>query len=298
LYSMKKKITMLGIITILIVAMLYLVGCSCAPNTSQTTTPPTKSTSQSTSAATTSTSKTTPAATTSAAKTTSAATTTSNQASGGSVADLLGRAASVASMKFDMVTTAPDNSVTTSTAYVKKNKMRAESNMQGQNTVMLIDGDAKTMYMYTPAQNTAIKMDFSQAPQPVTGSSVSQYNPTIVGSETLDGKLCQILQYTANGAVTKEWVWDAKGLPVRIQTTTSAGTSTIDFKNYDFSDIPDSMFVLPEGVQITSFGLPTGLPTNLPTNLPSNLPTNLPSGFPTNLPTNLPTNVPTGIPYE
>jgi outer membrane lipoprotein-sorting protein len=274
LYSMKKTITALGIITVLIVAMLYLVGCSCSPNTSQTIAPQTTSTQQATSAAAkTATSQTTSAAATTApSQTTSAAATTSNQTSGGSVADLLGRAAGVASMKFDLVTTAPDASVITSTAYVKKNKMRVESNLQGQNVVMLIDSDAKTMYMYTPAQNTAIKMDISQAPLPVTASSVSQYNPIIVGSETLDGKLCQIIQYTANGAVTKEWVWDAKGLPVRIQTTTSAGTSTIDFKNYDFSDIPDGSFVLPEGVQITSFGLPTGLPTNLTTNLPTGMP--------------------------
>jgi outer membrane lipoprotein-sorting protein len=183
-------------------------------------------------------------------------------------------------MKFDMVTTGADNSVMNSTASVKKNKMRIESVVQGQNMVTLVDGDALTMYVYTPAQNTAIKMDFSQAPQSPIGS-VSQYNPVIVGSETLDGKLCQIIQYSANGVVTKEWVWDAKGVPVRIQATGSAGTSTTDFKNYDFSAIPDSMFVLPAGVQITSLNLPTGLPTGIPTNFPTGLPTNLPTNLPT-----------------
>jgi hypothetical protein len=32
--------------------------------------------------------------------------------------------------------------------------------------------------------------------------------------------------------------------------TDSSGTNTIEYKNYDFSDIPDSMFVLPAGVTI------------------------------------------------
>jgi outer membrane lipoprotein-sorting protein len=270
LYSMKKKITISGIITILILAVLSLVACSSASTTSQNNSTATTSTSQTiTGNSTTSTSQTISGGTTTS-------TTTSTQTSGGSVADLLGRAATVTSAKYDMVTISADNSVMTSTAWIKKNKMRIESIVQGQNMVTLIDAEAKTMYLYTPSQNTAIQMDFSQAPQTAAGSSISQYNPIIVGSETLDGKFCQIIQYTANGAVTKEWVWDAKGLPVRIQTTTSAGSSTTDFKNYDFSDIPDSMFVLPAGVQITSFGLPTNLPTGLPTNLPTGLPTNLP----------------------
>lgn len=273
---MKKKIASLGIIALLLFTLLSLVACSSPSPTSQPTTPPTTFVPQTTSAATT------------------------TQTSGGSVSDLLGRAAGIASWKCDVVTTAADNSVTTSTMFVKNKKMRIESSIQGQNTVTLIDIDAKTMYIYTPAQNTAIKMDFNQAPQSAIGSSIAQYNPIIIGSETLDGKLCQIIQYTANGVVTKEWIWDAKGLPVRLQTVSSSGTSTTDYKNYDFSDLSDSLFVLPEGVKITTFSLPTGLPTNLPTNLPSGLPTNLPTGFPTNLPTGLPTNIPipTGIPNQ
>jgi len=268
LRSMKKNITSLGIIALLLFTMLSLVACSSPSTTSQPTTPTTTSVPQTTSAA------------------------TSTQTSSGSVANLLGRAAGIASWKCDVVTTAADNLVTTSTMFVKNKKMRIESSIQGQNTVTLIDIDAKTMYIYTPAQNTAIKMDFNQAPQSATGSSISQYNPVIIGSETLDGKLCQIVQYTVNGVATKEWIWDAKGLPVRLQTTSASGTSTTDYKNYDFSDISDSMFVLPQGVTITSFTLPTGLPTNLPTNLPSGLPTNLPGGLPTNIP------IPTGIPNQ
>jgi outer membrane lipoprotein-sorting protein len=267
---MKRKITLLVALTILILVMVSLVACSSKSTPSKTSAP-----------------LTTPNATTSAA-------TTPSQTSASSVTGLLGKSAGIASMKFDMVTTGSDNSVTTSTAWVKNKKMRVENSVQGQNMVTLIDTDAKTMYLYNPAQNTAIKMDLSQAPQNPISSSISQFNPTIIGSETLDGKLCQILQYTANGVVTKEWIWDAKGLPVRTQTTSSSGTTTTDFKNYDFSDLPDNQFVLPADAKITSFGLPSGLPTDLP----SVLPTNLPSGLPTSLPSGLPTNLPTGLPGQ
>jgi outer membrane lipoprotein-sorting protein len=123
------------------------------------------------------------------------------------------------------------------------------------------------MYMYMPAQNMALKQDFGQAPKSASdnSNSVLQNSPTVVGTETLDAKLCTVIQYTASGSTTKEWIWQAKGLPVRMQVTSSQGTTTTDFKNYDFSDIPDSTFVLPAGVTIQSLGgIPSGLPTGLP----------------------------------
>jgi len=175
-------------------------------------------------------------------------------------------------MKYDMVTTTPDNQTATSTMWVKKTQMRMESTQQGQSIVVLINGDTKIMYMYMPAQNMALKEDYGQAPKSAsdTANSILQNTPTVIGTETLDGKLCTVIQYTVNGATTKEWIWQAKGLPVRMQITTSQGTTTTDFKNYDFSDIPDSTFVLPAGVQIQSLGgIPTGLPTGLPTGIPS-----------------------------
>lgn len=178
-----------------------------------------------------------------------------------------------------MVTTSANVNIT-GTVWAKKNKMRMETTEQGQNVVIFIDTDTKTMYLYMPAQNTAMKMDLSQAPESAStdANSILQYNPTILGTETLDGKLCEVIQYTANGATSKVWLWQDKGLPVRIQSTTSSGITTIDFKNYDFSDIPDSQFDLPAGAQISTFNLPTGLPTGLPTDFPTNLPTNYPTG--------------------
>jgi outer membrane lipoprotein-sorting protein len=183
------------------------------------------------------------------------------------LAGILGQVSGIASMKYDMVTTTPDNQSSTTTMYVKKNQARMESTQQGQQIVILINSDTKTMYMYMPAQNMALKQDFGQAPKSASdnSNSVLQNSPTVVGTETLDAKLCTVIQYTANGSTTKEWIWQAKGLPVRMQVTSSQGTTTTDFKNYDFSDIPDSTFVLPAGVTIQSLGaLPTGLPGGLP----------------------------------
>lgn len=184
---------------------------------------------------------------------------------GEKLGDVLGRAGGIASVKYDIMVTFPGMPATTQKAWVKKSKMRMEVIAQGQTAISLIDLDAKTMYSYMPAQNMAIKMDFSQAPQPATDTakSVMDYQPVVIGTETLDGKICLVVQYTFKEGTTKMWIWTNYGLPIRSETTTAAGKMVIEYQNIDFSDIPDSMFQLPAGVQITSLPSNPALP-NMP----------------------------------
>jgi len=139
----------------------------------------------------------------------------------------------------------------TANVSMKKNKMRMELTQGGLAIVQLIDWDAKTMYTYIPAQNMAMKMDTGTAgPNP---TDIAQYQPVVVGTETLDGKVCLVVEYTAQGVRTKSWIWKDNGFPIRIETSGAQGASVIEFKNIQFTDIPDSVFQLPAGVQITAF---------------------------------------------
>ncbi len=139
--------------------------------------------------------------------------------------------------------------------WIKKNKTRMEIPAQG--AVMLMDIDAKTVYMYMPAQNMAVKMPYdpSQTPQSPqdAASAITGYNPKVIGTETIDGKSCLVVQYDMAGTSVKSWIWQDKGMAIRAEMTSSAGKTIIEFKNIDFSDIPDSMFTLPSGVNITSY---------------------------------------------
>jgi len=112
------------------------------------------------------------------------------------------------------------------------------------------------MYMYLPEQSMAMKMDLAQAPKSATeeAGSILDYNPTVVGTETIDGKVCLVVEYTAEGATTKAWIWEEHGFPIRVEATTSEGTTIVEYKNIEFVDIPDSEFELPEGVQIIEPG--------------------------------------------
>lgn len=168
--------------------------------------------------------------------------------------EILGRGAGIASVKYDMVTTAQGMPSMTQKVWLKKNKMRTEMTIEGQTTVNLIDMDAKTMYTYMPAQNLAIKMDFAkEAPEsPIESTeSIEKYKPVVIGTETIDGKVCSVIEYTVEGVKTKSWIWKEKGFLVRMEVTTSEGKTIIEYKNIEFVDIPNSMFELPAGVQVT-----------------------------------------------
>lgn len=194
------------------------------------------------------------------------------------VGDILRNADSIAFAKYNMIVSAPGLPAVSSKVFLKKNKMRLETNLQGVNTVTLVDSDTQVMFTYLPDQKTAIKMDWSNAPIPATmdAQSILNYQPQIDGTETIDGKVCMVAEYTVESIASKMWIWQDLGLPVRIESSTPLGKTTVDFKNYDFSDIQDNLFILPAGTQIIDFGLPSGI---------------LPSGFPANLPTNLPANL-------
>jgi hypothetical protein len=183
---------------------------------------------------------------------TSKTTTTLKSTSSQTLGDILGRAAGVSSLQYDMVITTSGAQQLTQKIYVKKNKMRMEMTQSGQTIIVLIDMDAKTMYNYMPAQNMAIKMTFNPTSKSAMdeAKSLSNYNPTIVGTETIDGKVCTVVQYTAQGASTKMWLWQDHGLPIRVEAVTAQVTTLMEYKNIQFSDIADSTFELPAGVQI------------------------------------------------
>ena len=111
------------------------------------------------------------------------------------------------------------------------------------------------MYTYMPVQKTATKttLDLSMVPEsPITDvSSILDYSPNIIGTETIDGKVCTVISYDEPGTGSiKMWIWQEKGLPLKMEMTANGKTTTIDYTNIDFSDIPDSMFLLPDGVTI------------------------------------------------
>jgi len=175
-----------------------------------------------------------------------------SQPSGEVLDDVLGRALDIESVKFDMIITGPGAAPITSKVWLKGQNMKSETTAEGQTVVYIINHETQTMYMYMPDQNMAFTVTYDQSQiSPIDGlQELSQYHPQTTGTETIDGKLCLVVEYTVQGLSTKAWIWQEYGFPLKVVTETAQGTTTVEYKNIDFSDIPDSEFQLPPGVQI------------------------------------------------
>ncbi|MCK4554402.1 DUF4412 domain-containing protein [Candidatus Parcubacteria bacterium] len=178
-----------------------------------------------------------------------------------SLTEILSKAKSIISFKYDIIVIVPGQAAMAQKMWIKQNKMRMEMTMEGRNMVYLTDSDKQTAYMYMPAQNMAMKMNFGKAHETVGESpteqsgSVTQYNPATIGSEVLDGKSCLVAEYTADGTKVKMWVWTKYGLPIKTESTTAQGASVVELKNIELGDIADSMFELPADVRIMEIPL-------------------------------------------
>jgi len=186
-------------------------------------------------------------------------TATATSTSGQTLGDVLGTGKSIGDVKYDQVmTTSGQTQSITMKIYMKdawlsdKMKFRYEISEGGQTMIYLIDLATRTYYWYLPQENIAYKMDMGQAPEnPV--ENAEQIIPVKVGTETVDGKLCDVYQWTFEGSSTKQWIWKEKSFPVKMEATTSSGTTIIEYKNIVFGPLADSLFQLPAGVQITQF---------------------------------------------
>ena len=174
-----------------------------------------------------------------------------------SFTEILGKTKDISSLKYDMVTSVPGQTTVTTKMWFKGKKTRMEMVSGEKSMVYLVDTDKQEGYMYFPLDNMAMKINLDTAQETVGESPVDQSksiasaNPVIVGDEVLDGKDCLVAEYTAATGTVKMWIWKDYGLSIKTESQTADGTMTAELKNIDFSDIADTMFELPAGVQIT-----------------------------------------------
>ncbi len=170
------------------------------------------------------------------------------------LSEILGKAADIECIIYEIVWTDPDMEPTNIKTWSKGNKERTELTVDGITQIQLTDMDAKTMYMYFPEENFAMKMTFPDQDLPAGDTEdISDFDTEIIGTETIDGKECLVvifIENIPNGILIKTWIWKEYGLIIRQEVTSSGYTSIIEWKNIEFVCAPDSMFELPAGVEI------------------------------------------------
>ena len=172
--------------------------------------------------------------------------------------DILGKDKNIGDVQFDMVVTSPGiqpimEKVYSKNAWIEnKMKFRYEIKLKESTNIYLLDYSTQTGYMWLKEQNTAYKINMSQSPSNPT-ENVNQIKPSYLGTEIVEGKLCDAYQYSYQNVLAKIRVWKEKSFPVRMETTTSSGTTIIEYKNIVFGTLSNDLFQLPAGVQIMQF---------------------------------------------
>jgi len=180
------------------------------------------------------------------------------------LSNLLGKAKSIPSVKYDRLKTLSDgNEYTSKIVWEKGNKMRCQLVVKGEaSDIYILDSDEEVAYHYVPETNRAREADFYLA-RSMAGEQIRETVRTFIESyeeagmqsietETIDGKVCTVLGMSVPGVAEKKmWIWQEYGLPIREEMTTRrSGTSRTEMKNIKLDPIPDSMFEVPAGAEI------------------------------------------------
>ena len=160
--------------------------------------------------------------------------------------DILGNAEGINSAYYEMVMTAAGMPTQTSKVWIKGSKMKIETVVDGEKMITVWDDDANTMKIYYESEGMVMVMNYEEQESALDETEgIIDYNPVVLGTETYDGKVCMVVQYTIEGTVTKMWIWKQYGFPIKVEATTSDGTFVIEYKNIVFNSVSDDVFVLP-----------------------------------------------------
>jgi outer membrane lipoprotein-sorting protein len=176
---------------------------------------------------------------------------TPTSTSGKTLADIYGKGASIGDVTYDMIVTTPGQQQQTTKVYMKdawlsdKMKFRYEVFALGATLVSLTDFASRTYYTYwSPPASMCTKGDFAQAPKDPTENG-EQIHPNYLGTDTIDGKLCEVYQWTYQDTTTKAWLWKEHPLTIKMEMTAQGVTTTIEYKNIVFGTLSSDLFQPP-----------------------------------------------------
>jgi outer membrane lipoprotein-sorting protein len=155
------------------------------------------------------------------------------------------------------VTDAKDK-VTTGKMFSTGDKVRQEIKSAKGTTIMILRMDKQVAWSLMPGnQYMEIALPFDPANPPAN----SKYESTekVIGSETINGVLCQVIQTTYKDpqyGIMIKWAPNKNEVALKMQTKDSGGkvTSTTEISNITKAKQPASLFEVPAGY--TKLSLP------------------------------------------
>ncbi|HEX3010966.1 MAG TPA: hypothetical protein VHQ70_02865 [Syntrophomonadaceae bacterium] len=173
---------------------------------------------------------------------------------------LISKGKSVTNFSCTVDMTDANSRKTTSKMWIKSGSLRFETAnpADGSNMVTIVNQADKTMYIFQPAQNTAMKMAIDQS-KLLTGpqdqlTDLDSNDLKFIKQELYEGKKCAV--YESGEGTNQEtiWLWIDKGIPLRVETTAEGGKMIMEYRDYSFDKIDDTLFTIPAGTQIMDMG--------------------------------------------
>jgi outer membrane lipoprotein-sorting protein len=140
----------------------------------------------------------------------------------------------------------------TGKVYSAKDKERAEMNMSGMQSVMILRRDKQLGWMLMPAQKMYMTMDFAKAQKQSGAAPDDQVEITEVGSETIEGLSAKKYKMVMKDGSAGGFIWvTGQGIPVKMDMLSKSGGEktrmTITLKNLQIGSQDAQMFELPSG---------------------------------------------------
>jgi hypothetical protein len=140
----------------------------------------------------------------------------------------------------------------TGKVFSAKDKERAEMNMGGMQSVMILRRDKQLGWMLMPAQKMYMTMDFAKAQQQSGAAPNDQVEITEAGTETIEGssakKYKMLMKDGSGGGFI--WITD-QGIPVKMDMLSKSGGEksrmTVTLKNLKVGSQDAQLFDLPAG---------------------------------------------------
>lgn len=134
--------------------------------------------------------------------------------------------------------------------YRSADKMRTD--MPGGTGYMIMDLTQHTNYMVMGSGMCMQMNTPPQQPNPFAQAQNATVERTPAGTDTVDGHPCKVENVTVtpqNGQPTKMKMWEAedlKGFPIKIETQSSKGPVTIEYKDISLTEPAASLFTHPD----------------------------------------------------
>ncbi len=161
------------------------------------------------------------------------------------------------SVSYDQKVTVENATVATIQVVVQDEKMWAQSNFNGMETVVLRNESGA--YSYIPAQKMATKIPAAMDRPNLTRDLpnfkefLEKNNGKKIGTEKINNQETDIYQFTEPTLKkeAKAWIWPEKNFPLKIEVPAPEGLTVVELTNIQFDpQLKTDQFQLPEDVQV------------------------------------------------